>query len=64
MMNKVSRAFAILMCVLISAMLLSFSVSARGYVDVDKMTSGGWSLTLFTCTVGGQSRIAVRCEYA
>ena len=35
MMNKVSRAFAILMCVLISAMLISFSVSARGYVDVD-----------------------------
>lgn len=32
--------------------------------DVDKMTSGGWPLTLFTCTVGGQSRIAVRCEYA
>lgn len=32
--------------------------------DVDKMTSGGWPLTLFTCTVGGQSRIAVRCEYS
>lgn len=27
-----------------------------------EMTSGEWDLTLFTCTVGGQSRIAVRCE--
>lgn len=27
-----------------------------------EMTSGAWDLTLFTCTVGGQSRITVRCE--
>ena len=29
---------------------------------VEEMTTGDWDLTLFTCTVGGQSRIAVRCE--
>lgn len=29
---------------------------------VEEMTSGDWDLTLFTCTVGGQNRIAVRCE--
>ena len=31
---------------------------------VEEMTSGDWDLTLFTCTVGGQSRLAVRCERA
>ena len=30
--------------------------------DVEYMTDGEWPLTLFTCTWGGQSRIAVRCE--
>lgn len=30
--------------------------------DVAEMTSGEWALTLFTCTVGGASRVAVRCE--
>ena len=29
---------------------------------VSDMTGGGWALTLFTCTVGGQSRLAIRCE--
>lgn len=29
---------------------------------VEEMTSGGWDLTLFTCTVGGQSRVTVRCS--
>lgn len=27
----------------------------------EEMTSGDWSLTLFTCTVGGQNRVTVRC---
>lgn len=31
-----------------------------GY-DCDKMSSGDWALTLFTCTYGGRERIAVRC---
>ena len=26
------------------------------------LRSGGWDLTLFTCTIGGQSRFTVRCE--
>ena len=29
---------------------------------VEEMTSGGWDLTLFTCTIGGKSRVTVRCE--
>ena len=29
---------------------------------VEDMTSGDYDLTLFTCTYGGQSRIAVRCD--
>ena len=29
---------------------------------IEEMTSGEWDLTLFTCTVGGQSRVTVRCE--
>lgn len=29
---------------------------------VSDMTSGDWDLTLFTCTVGGQSRLAIRCD--
>lgn len=32
--------------------------------DVEKMTSGDYPLTLFTCTYGGKSRLAVRCEKA
>ena len=30
--------------------------------SVEQMTTGDWDLTLFTCTVGGQSRVTVRCE--
>ena len=30
--------------------------------EVEAMTSGDWDLTLFTCTVGGLTRVAVRCE--
>lgn len=29
--------------------------------DVEEMAAGDWDLTLFTCTLGGQSRITVRC---
>lgn len=29
---------------------------------ISDMTDSGWSLTLFTCTPGGQSRLAVRCS--
>ena len=30
--------------------------------EVDNMTNGQWSLTLFTCTYGGASRVTVRCK--
>lgn len=29
--------------------------------DVDRMLSGDWDLTLFTCTYGGRQRVTVRC---
>ena len=29
---------------------------------VEEMRSGGWDLTLFTCTIGGQTRVTVRCR--
>ena len=28
---------------------------------VDEMKSGDWDLTVFTCTVGGQTRVTIRC---
>jgi sortase A len=30
--------------------------------DVAEMTEGTWALTMFTCTIGGRTRIAVRCS--
>lgn len=30
--------------------------------DVDEMLSGGWDLSLFTCTMSGQYRATVRCR--
>ena len=30
--------------------------------DIDGMVESGWALSLFTCTIGGQMRITVRCE--
>lgn len=29
---------------------------------VEEMTAGKWDLTLFTCTLGGRSRVTVRCQ--
>ena len=31
---------------------------------IEEMTQSGYPLTLFTCTLGGQSRVTVRCEKA
>lgn len=42
-----------------------YRVSAVEVLDataVDEMCSGDWPLTLFTCTVGGQTRLAIRCD--
>ena len=30
--------------------------------DTEKMENEGWDLTLFTCTLGGEKRVTVRCE--
>ena len=30
---------------------------------VDEMDAGEWDLTLFTCTIGGKSRVTVRCAF-
>ena len=27
-----------------------------------ELLSGDWDLTLFTCTLGGKSRVVVRCK--
>lgn len=32
--------------------------------DVEEMTAGAYDLTLFTCTVGGRSRVTVYCDKA
>lgn len=29
--------------------------------QTEQMVSGDWDLTLFTCTVGGRSRVTIRC---
>lgn len=29
---------------------------------VEEMVSGDWDLTLFTCTIGGATRVTIRCE--
>jgi sortase A len=29
---------------------------------VEEMISGDWDLTLFTCTIGGATRVTIRCE--
>lgn len=38
------------------------AVDVLGPYEVEEVTNGEWDLTLFTCTLGGQSRIVVRCE--
>lgn len=30
--------------------------------DVEQMTDSDWNLTLFTCTIGAQARVTVRCS--
>lgn len=40
------------------------SVEVLAPTDVEEMTAGEYDLTLFTCTYGGQSRLALRCVRA
>lgn len=37
-------------------------VEILGPTEIERMTEGDWPLTLFTCTLGGRSRVTVRCE--
>lgn len=37
-------------------------IETLGPSDVEELEAGEWDLTLFTCTIGGQSRVTVRCE--
>ena len=32
--------------------------------QVEDLCGGDWPLTLFTCTIGGKTRVVVRCEIA
>ena len=44
--------------------LFSYQVAEQATLltqATEEMESGDWDLTLFTCTVGGQSRVTVRC---
>lgn len=36
-------------------------IETLGGTDIEKMRSGEWDLTLFTCTYGGKTRVTVRC---
>lgn len=44
----------------------AYEVSATEVVvptAVEEVTSGEWPLTLFTCTIGGRTRVVVRCDW-
>lgn len=44
--------------------VFNFSVAYTELLDktaVEEMESGGWDLTLFTCTPGGAARVTIRC---
>ena len=54
-----------------TALILVLSLAVSGNVfwltrahgtDVDGMLSGGWDLSLYTCTYGGRARLTVRCD--
>lgn len=38
------------------------SIEELGPYDVEDMIGSSWDLTLFTCTLGGASRVTVRCS--
>ena len=45
--------------------LFSYEVAETETLEptaIEEMKSGGWALTMFTCTPGGQARVAVRCD--
>ena len=45
--------------------IFSYSVETTevlGKNDVEELEEGDWDLTLFTCTIGGKTRVTVRCR--
>ena len=45
--------------------VVSFQLAAQETIqpeDLEAMEAGDWDLTLFTCTVGGQTRVTIRFE--
>lgn len=47
--------------------LFQYEVAAKETLAptaIEEMTADAWPLTLFTCTVGGASRVTVRCDRA
>lgn len=38
-------------------------IEVRDPYDIEGMTESEWDLTLFTCTLGGRTRLTVRCAY-
>lgn len=43
---------------------MAVSMETLAPTAVDDMKDDGWALSLFTCTIGGGSRVTVRCEAA
>ena len=51
----------------LSGNTFTYAVSETEVLDataIDQMITGGWDLTLFTCTLSGQTRFTVRCMLA
>ena len=48
-----------------NGVVFSYEVAATEIVSpfaVADVTSGEWDLTLFTCTLGGRTRLVIRCD--
>ena len=46
---------------------INFAVAETEVLEataIEEMVTGGWDLTLFTCTLSGQTRFTVRCTLA
>ena len=37
-------------------------IETLGKYQIEEMEAGDWDLTLFTCTVGGENRVTIRCR--
>ncbi|MCR5255789.1 MAG: sortase [Acetatifactor sp.] len=40
----------------------SFLAEEMNPDEVDRMIDGNWDLTLFTCSLNGEKRVAIRCD--